>query len=72
MSGLVAVVTSVLPAGVEALFVGLLLVVLVQQEIVRAIDGERARRWARRSNRAVVPLLGVFAVIIGGHLLKMM
>ena len=42
----------------------LLLLLLVQQELVRALDGPRLMSQVRALNATIVPLLGAFAVVI--------
>jgi hypothetical protein len=41
-----------------------LTILLVQREAVRAFGGERAKRWIRGLDIAVLPLLMSFAVIV--------
>jgi hypothetical protein len=54
-----AISTTVGLAAVSAL-----LILLIQREAVRAHGGERAGRWIRGLDIAVLPLLSAFGVII--------
>lgn len=47
-----------------AIAIGLLLILLVQKEILRAVGGTLSRDWTRTLNVAIVPLLVAFGVII--------
>jgi hypothetical protein len=42
----------------------LLLVLLVQKEIISALDNPRAKRWADTLNIAIVPLLLAFGLVV--------
>jgi len=62
-----AVSTTVGLAAVTAL-----LILLVEREAVRAHGGERAGRWIRGLDIAVIPLLSAFAVIIFLRLVQLL
>jgi len=42
----------------------LLIVLLVQKELIRALGGSRSRAWMRALDKAIVPLLLMFGLIM--------
>lgn len=49
-----------------------LVILLVEREMVRAYGGDRARRWIRGLDIAVLPLLVSFATIVLLRLLQLL
>lgn len=63
---------DVISTTVGLLAVAALLVLLVQREAVRSYGGDRAERWIRGLDLAVLPLLVAFAVIVVLRLLQLL
>jgi hypothetical protein len=57
--------------GVEVMVVMLLVVLLVERELLRAVEGRAWEFQARTLDNAVVPLLVMFALLVAGRFLEM-
>ena len=56
--------TSDAPTGVAVVLIGVLAVLLIQQDVLRAARGARGGPAVRVLSSAVVPLLLAFAVVV--------
>lgn len=73
MTAMLATVTETLATSstAGALAIGLLLVLLSEQEVLRALGGERAKVGGRALNVAIIPLLLVCFAILGFRFLHL-
>jgi len=53
-----------LSATLGVVLIGILLILVLQRETLRAMGGSRSRDWMKALNIPIVPMLGAFAVII--------
>ena len=53
-----------LTTSVGVVAIGLLIALLIEQELVRALEGPRVKLQMRALNAAVLPLLLVFLIVI--------
>jgi hypothetical protein len=53
-----------LSTGLGLLVILLLIVLLVQKELIRALEGRRSSRWLRFLDLAIAPLVLIFGLIM--------